>query len=434
MRTACLWLVWFCVNFSYYGASSSGFRRSWWRRVRPVRRSFGFTLVITLAQLPGYAVAAWLIEVWGRRLTLSVFLVGSAASRPSSSAPPQGRAGDHRGGHGAVVLQPRGVGRAARRDAPRCTPPRWAGDRHRVGSRGQGRVDRRTPLVVPPLLLAGGAPVLFVVFAVLLRHRRRGRVGSRRPAARRPVALADARGPAVGWSRGLRSASRRDRRLLHRGRGRRAPDGHSAAGPDLVAQGWADAAGRIDEHNLAIRAASWSGPSSSSSSSRHWLPEADLTPPVVQRRRKMTCCARARVRRARPRRFSRRWCGAATKKGVRLIVLSGANPPRRLPLRRVIQAARRSPLHARWSSASHRAPTSCRRTTGSTRSLRPCLLVGGPSDMNARGHHQVAARRARLALGRGAGPADGGRCPRAPDGRGGGLLLPSTSALRCAGT
>ena len=43
-------------------------------------RSFGFTLVITLAQLPGYAVAAWLIEVWGRRLTLSVFLVGSAAS------------------------------------------------------------------------------------------------------------------------------------------------------------------------------------------------------------------------------------------------------------------------------------------------------------------------------------------------------------------
>ena len=41
-------------------------------------KSFGFTLIITLAQLPGYAVAAWLIEVWGRRLTLSLFLVGSA--------------------------------------------------------------------------------------------------------------------------------------------------------------------------------------------------------------------------------------------------------------------------------------------------------------------------------------------------------------------
>ncbi len=79
LRTASIWLVWFCVNFAYYGAFiwipsilvDAGF---------PLVRSFGFTLVITLAQLPGYAVAAWLIEVWGRRLTLSVFLVGSAAS------------------------------------------------------------------------------------------------------------------------------------------------------------------------------------------------------------------------------------------------------------------------------------------------------------------------------------------------------------------
>src|SRR5699024_7854192 len=43
-------------------------------------RSFTFTLIITLAQLPGYAAAAWLIEVWGRRVTLAVFLVGSAIS------------------------------------------------------------------------------------------------------------------------------------------------------------------------------------------------------------------------------------------------------------------------------------------------------------------------------------------------------------------
>ncbi len=71
--------MWFCVNFAYYGAFiwipsilvDAGF---------PLVKSFGFTLIITLAQLPGYAVAAWLIEVWGRRLTLSVFLVGSAAS------------------------------------------------------------------------------------------------------------------------------------------------------------------------------------------------------------------------------------------------------------------------------------------------------------------------------------------------------------------
>ncbi|HHX85980.1 MAG TPA: MFS transporter, partial [Actinomycetales bacterium] len=78
-RTAALWIVWFGINFSYYGAFiwlpsllvSQGF---------DLVQSFGYTLVITLAQLPGYAVAAWLIEVWGRRITLAVFLVGSAVS------------------------------------------------------------------------------------------------------------------------------------------------------------------------------------------------------------------------------------------------------------------------------------------------------------------------------------------------------------------
>jgi putative MFS transporter len=76
-RTAALWTVWFCINFSYYGAFiwlptllyNSGLE---------LTRSFEFTLWITLAQLPGYAVAAWLIERWGRRPTLAVFLVGSA--------------------------------------------------------------------------------------------------------------------------------------------------------------------------------------------------------------------------------------------------------------------------------------------------------------------------------------------------------------------
>ena len=78
-RTAALWIVWFCVNLSYYGAFiwipsllvADGFS---------LVRSFQFTLIITLAQLPGYAVAAWLIEAWGRRHTLATFLVGSAAS------------------------------------------------------------------------------------------------------------------------------------------------------------------------------------------------------------------------------------------------------------------------------------------------------------------------------------------------------------------
>ena len=78
-RTAALWTVWFCVNLSYYGAFvwipsllvADGFS---------LVKSFSFTLIITLAQLPGYAMAAWLIEVWGRRVTLAAFLVGSACA------------------------------------------------------------------------------------------------------------------------------------------------------------------------------------------------------------------------------------------------------------------------------------------------------------------------------------------------------------------
>ncbi|WP_218192275.1 MFS transporter [Brachybacterium avium] len=78
-RTAGLWAVWFCINLSYYGAFiwiptllvDRGF---------DLTRSFTFTLIITLAQIPGYAVAAWLIEVFGRRWTLTVFLTGSAVA------------------------------------------------------------------------------------------------------------------------------------------------------------------------------------------------------------------------------------------------------------------------------------------------------------------------------------------------------------------
>ena len=82
VRTAALWLVWFGVNFAYYGAFiwlpsllvSSGFG---------LVKSFEYTLIITLAQLPGYALAAVLIEKWGRRPTLIAFLGGSAAAAAS---------------------------------------------------------------------------------------------------------------------------------------------------------------------------------------------------------------------------------------------------------------------------------------------------------------------------------------------------------------
>lgn len=78
-RTAALWVIWFCVNFSYYGAFI------WIPSLLHAQgltlvKSFTFTLIITIAQLPGYAAAAFLIEKWGRRETLAAFLVGSAVA------------------------------------------------------------------------------------------------------------------------------------------------------------------------------------------------------------------------------------------------------------------------------------------------------------------------------------------------------------------
>ena len=78
-RTSALWVVWFCINLSYYGAFiwlpsllfADGFT---------LVKSFQYTLIITLAQIPGYAASAWLIEVWGRRATLAGFLAGSAVA------------------------------------------------------------------------------------------------------------------------------------------------------------------------------------------------------------------------------------------------------------------------------------------------------------------------------------------------------------------
>lgn len=76
-RTIALWIIWFMVNFSYYGAFT-------WipslltDQFGDLTKSFQFTLIITLAQIPGYAVSAYLIEIIGRRRNLALFLAGSA--------------------------------------------------------------------------------------------------------------------------------------------------------------------------------------------------------------------------------------------------------------------------------------------------------------------------------------------------------------------
>ena len=75
-RTIMLWLAWFGIVYSYYGifmwlpsiVFAQGFA---------VVKTFEYVLVMTLAQLPGYYAAAWLVDIIGRKYTLSLFLLMS---------------------------------------------------------------------------------------------------------------------------------------------------------------------------------------------------------------------------------------------------------------------------------------------------------------------------------------------------------------------
>ncbi|TCN23981.1 MFS transporter [Mesobacillus foraminis] len=78
-RTAMLWILWFCVVFSYYGMFL------WLPSVMVIKgfsliKSFQYVLIMTLAQLPGYFTAAWFIERLGRKFVLVVYLIGTALS------------------------------------------------------------------------------------------------------------------------------------------------------------------------------------------------------------------------------------------------------------------------------------------------------------------------------------------------------------------
>jgi putative MFS transporter len=78
-NTLVLWTVWFAIAFSYYGMFlwlpsvlvDKGFT---------MIKSFEYVLMMTLAQLPGYFSAAYLIEKWGRKKTLFTYLFGTALS------------------------------------------------------------------------------------------------------------------------------------------------------------------------------------------------------------------------------------------------------------------------------------------------------------------------------------------------------------------
>jgi MFS transporter, putative metabolite:H+ symporter len=166
-RTSAIWLVWFGVNFSYYGAFiwlpsllvAAGY---------PLVRSFEYTLIITLAQLPGYLASAYLVEKWGRRITLATFLAGSAVSAALFGF------GAVSGSEAQIIAFGMllsffnlGAWGALYAVTPELypTPLRGTG----AGwAAGVGRLASIVaPLAVPPLLAIGGAPVLFVVFAAV---------------------------------------------------------------------------------------------------------------------------------------------------------------------------------------------------------------------------------------------------------------------------
>ena len=157
------WLVWLCINLSYYGAFiwipsllvKQGFT---------LVKSFEFTLIITVAQLPGYAVAAWLIEVIGRRLTLALFLVGSALSALGFAM--AGTQGAIIAAGCALSFFNLGAWGALYAIGPELYPTSLRG----AGTGAAAGVGRLAsiiaPLLVPVLMGSGGIVTTFAVFAV----------------------------------------------------------------------------------------------------------------------------------------------------------------------------------------------------------------------------------------------------------------------------
>ncbi|RCW84072.1 MFS transporter [Paracoccus lutimaris] len=77
-RSLGIFATWFLVSLSYYGVFV-------WLPSELVKgglgfvRGYGFLLLMALAQVPGYALAAHGVERWGRKPTLQIFLILSAA-------------------------------------------------------------------------------------------------------------------------------------------------------------------------------------------------------------------------------------------------------------------------------------------------------------------------------------------------------------------
>nr|WP_225215264.1 MFS transporter [Cellulomonas avistercoris] len=161
-RTTALWVVWFTVNFAYYGAFI------WLPSVlaadgHTLVRSFEYTLIITLGQLPGYAAAAVLVETWGRRRTLAAFLAGSAVAAGAFAA----ASGDAQIIGAGLLLSFFNLGAWGALYA--VTPELYPTRMRTTGAGWAAGIGRTAsvlaPLAVPQLRELGGTGLLFTVFA-----------------------------------------------------------------------------------------------------------------------------------------------------------------------------------------------------------------------------------------------------------------------------
>ncbi len=72
--TIVTWVLWFVMNFAYYGMF-------FWLPSVMYMKGYGlvhstdYVLIMTIAQVPGYLTAAWLVEKWGRKRTLVPFML-----------------------------------------------------------------------------------------------------------------------------------------------------------------------------------------------------------------------------------------------------------------------------------------------------------------------------------------------------------------------
>ena len=76
-RTAMTWALWFFALLGYYGLTTwlgallqgAGYAAT---------KSVFYTIIISLAGIPGFLFSAWLLEAWGRKSTCALMLFGSA--------------------------------------------------------------------------------------------------------------------------------------------------------------------------------------------------------------------------------------------------------------------------------------------------------------------------------------------------------------------